>query len=482
MFLRIIYFFPAVLGLAILAGCATPDPRAPLPAVQQQLGSRDELTVTWPESAAERRTADATVQTLLQGELTTDTAVQIALLNNRRLRATFADLGVSEADLAAAGRLHNPAFAASVRWPDRSPRGPNVEFSLVADLLDDLLIPLRKKFAREQLAQAVRRVAQEVLALAADVRTAVYTAEARQLFWARLSVVADVNAAAADLAQRQYDAGNINQLELAGLQLAASQAQLEVARTDAQFQTDREKINRLLGLSGVQAGWKLEASLPALPREDPPLAQLEDSAVARRLDLALAKSRATLAASAYDLKRRTRLLPAGVSLGLDTERESRGDHLTGPRLELALPLFDQGQADLVRLGAETHRAQANAEALAIEIRSEVRETHAALLAARATAVTYEHIILPQRKLILRETLLHYNAMQKSNYELLAAKERELVAERDGVEARRDYWIARVRLETALGGRLPGKTASPAASPADPEVKPAADQPAHHSHS
>jgi cobalt-zinc-cadmium efflux system outer membrane protein len=478
---RILHSFLAAPGLAILAGCATPDPRASLPAVQQQLGSRDKLTVTWPDTAAERSTADATVQTLLQSELTTDTAVQIALLNNRRLRATFADLGVSEADLAAVGRLHNPTFAASVRWPNRAPRGPNVEFSLVADLLDDLLIPLRKKFAREQLDQATRRVAQEVLALAAEVRTAVYTAEAHQLFWARLSVVAEVNAAAADLAQRQFAAGNINQLELAGLQLASSKAQLEVARTDAQFQADREKINRLLGLSSAQAGWKLEAALPALPSEDPPLAQLEDSAVARRIDLSIAKSHAALAGSTYDLKRRTRLLPAGVSLGLDTERESSGDRLTGPRIEFALPIFDQGQADLVRLGAELQRAQANVEALETEIRSEVREAHATLLAARATTETYQRVILPQRKLILRETLLHYNAMQISNYELLTAKEQQLLAERDGLEARRDYWIARVRLETALGGRLPGDTASPAPSPADPEVKPAGDQPAHHSH-
>ena len=37
-------------------------------------------------------------------------------------------------------------------------------------------------------------------------------------------------------------------------------------------------------------------------------------------------------------------------------------------------------------------------------------------------------------------------MQKSSYELLAAKEREQMSERGYVEALRDYWIARVGLE------------------------------------
>jgi outer membrane protein TolC len=41
--------------------------------------------------------------------------------------------------------------------------------------------------------------------------------------------------------------------------------------------------------------------------------------------------------------------------------------------------------------------------------------------------------------------------------LLAAKEREQMAEAGGIEALRDYWLARVALERALGGRLTSET-------------------------
>ena len=78
-----------------------------------------------------------------------------------------------------------------------------------------------------------------------------------------------------------------------------------------------------------------------------------------------------------------------------------------------------------------------------------------MIAARDAAEYYEKVLLPQRQRILRETLLQYNAMQVSNYILLAAKEREALAEREAIEALRDYWIARARLENAAGGNLAG---------------------------
>ena len=173
-----------------------------------------------------------------------------------------------------------------MRWPNERPSGPNVEFSLASDLLDSLLLPVRKRVARQQLGQAESRVAHAVLSLAAQVKASAYTVQAGEQFHARLAAIADVNEASADLAQRQYDAGNINRLELANQQLAAQQAHLELIRTDAQLRRDREKFNRLLGLSSAQTNWKIAAELPALPETDTLPENLEDLAVNQRLDLA----------------------------------------------------------------------------------------------------------------------------------------------------------------------------------------------------
>ena len=102
----------------------------------------------------------------------------------------------------------------------------------------------------------------------------------------------------------------------------------------------------------------------------------------------------------------------------------------------------------------------------------MRENRDALLAAREVAEFFAKVLLPQRQRALHETLLHYNAMQKSNFELLAAKEREQVTEREAIEALRDYWIARAELEQAVGGSLtrevPPRT--PPAPPAKPDTR------------
>ena len=50
-------------------------------------------------------------------------------------------------------------------------------------------------------------------------------------------------------------------------------------------------------------------------------------------------------------------------------------------------------------------------------------------------------------------------MQEGPLALVAAKERELSAEREYADAWRDYWIARAELEKAVAGRLGDDAAS-----------------------
>jgi outer membrane protein, heavy metal efflux system len=127
--------------------------------------------------------------------------------------------------------------------------------------------------------------------------------------------------------------------------------------------------------------------------------------------------------------------------------------LTGPSVSLDVPIFDQGQGAIAQLTSEQRIAQRTFEALAIDIRSEVNGAIDELIANRDLAEFYGKMVLPQQIQIVNETLLQYNAMQISTFELLSAKERQLEAERGYVEAWRDYWIARADLERAVGGRL-----------------------------
>jgi cobalt-zinc-cadmium efflux system outer membrane protein len=470
---------PIILSVLLpvaFVGCTSTNPKTAFNDVDKTVTARTGQQLRWAQDDSQRKEITTTVEALLQTNLTAPAAVTIALLNNRSLQAEFEAVGISQADLAQAARLKNIEIVGSWRFPNRPPSALNAEYSAAADFLDLLTLPTRKKIARRELEQTKLRVADSVLRLAADAQTAFYTVQASGDLARRLGVIEEVNEATADLAQRQYDAGNINDLELRNQQASAAQVRLDFMLAKAQTRADRERLNRVLGLSGGQTNWKVADELPGLPATESPLENLETLAINQRLDLAAVRSEAESVAAALRLKQKTRFIP-GVTVGVSTERDTDGQRVTGPSLGLEIPLFDQGQPAVARLAAQYRQAQNKLAAMEVNTRSEVRQAQDGMLAAREAAEHYAKTLLPQRQRILKETLLHYNAMQKSSYELLAAKEREQIAERGYVQALRDYWIARAELEHAVGGRLSGD-ASPMPAPTKTDSKTSEE---HHQH-
>ncbi len=458
-------------------GCSTTDPKASFEDVSKSVAERSGQTIRWMLDDESRKEIDSSVEVLLSTELTPKSAVAIALLNNRTLQAEFESIGISQSELAQASRLRNPEFAGSWRWPNHAPTVLNAEYSLAQDFLDLLTLPARKRTAARNLEATKLTLANEVLGLAAEAQTAFFTLQAREQLTDRLQTLIEVNEAAADVAKRQHEAGNINELELQTQQVGFTQSRLELARARAQARSDRERLNRLLGLWGKQTAWTIAKQLPVVPQEEDLTAEnIEGLAVSGRLDLQASRLELENVLAALRLKEDVRWIPA-INIGVDAEHDLDHSWVIGPTLALEIPVFDQGQPALARLAAEYRRAQRNFEALAINIRSEVREARDTLIAARDAALYHSKILLPQRQNILRQTLLHYNAMQLSNFELLAAKEREQLAEQQAIEALRDYWLARVQLARAVGGSL-----TPPEAPVGAPAGGAKEEAAEHKHS
>ena len=87
--------------LLLLGGCATFSDEGGFNNVQSLTKERTGHDVTWIRSESDAQTVAATVKELLQQPLTAETAITIALLNNKGLQANYAELGISE------GGLHN---------------------------------------------------------------------------------------------------------------------------------------------------------------------------------------------------------------------------------------------------------------------------------------------------------------------------------------------------------------------------------------
>jgi cobalt-zinc-cadmium efflux system outer membrane protein len=465
--IRIIKLIIIIAGAVGLAGCASVPSDAGFGNVQTSVGERSGHLVQWRGRTADDAAVDASVHDLLQKELIADAAVQIALLNNLYLQATYQELGVAQAEMVQAGLLRNPVFSVERRFS-----GQAAEIDLAWDFLDLFFIPLRKRAAGAAFESAKLRVANAVLNAAAETRVAFYTLQgAEQMLEMRRSVV-EATQASADAAKRLRDAGNINILALRNEQKLAAQAKLDLAAAEAEVVQDRERLNVLMGVWGVNTEWKIASRLPGLPTIEAPAQGLESQAIAQRLDLAAARQEIEVAAQSLGLVRASRFIPEATIAG-HYEHEINPEHSIGPSIALPLPIFDQGQATVARGGALLQQAQLRYAALAIEIRSQARAAYGRMIAARSRAEYYRREVLPIQQQILEQTQLQYNGMFVGVFQLLQAKQAQIDAGREYIESQRDYWIARSELERAVGGRLTHTagvmpTTGPAESPARPQ--------------
>jgi outer membrane protein, heavy metal efflux system len=142
-----------------------------------------------------------------------------------------------------------------------------------------------------------------------------------------------------------------------------------------------------------------------------------------------------------------------LDFGFNSERETDAQTRTGPTFAIELPIFNQGQARIARSEAALRQAQDKFEALAVDVRSQIRELRDELASKREIARFYQEELLPGERQILKESLMQYNAMEIQNFELFSTKAEEARTEREYLEAVRDYWITRAELERAVGGNL-----------------------------
>jgi outer membrane protein, heavy metal efflux system len=191
-----------VVCLSILAanlpGASAREKEETFQGIQQAVQERTRKAVRWEVDQAAREQALQDVRRFLRKPLTAESAVQIALFNNRSLQATIEEIGLSQADLIEAATIPNPKIDLSIRFPDQPPSGTYIDYSVAIDFLSILMIPLKKRVAKDQLQAAALRVADEILELVSQVKEAFYSLQASQQLLKRFQVIVDTNAAALD--------------------------------------------------------------------------------------------------------------------------------------------------------------------------------------------------------------------------------------------------------------------------------------------
>ena len=146
-------------------------------------------------------------------------------------------------------------------------------------------------------------VARSIQSLAFRVRTAYYRLLAAKQ---RLAMGRQQPAAAKagrDMAGRLRDAGNIRELRKLGEEALYEQARLAVSAAELAVLSQRQSLNMLMGLSGLEPAWKAPSALPDPIANLSTAEEILGSALDKSLRLAVIRARIESARSQLTLAR-----------------------------------------------------------------------------------------------------------------------------------------------------------------------------------
>ena len=437
-----------VLGcVAAIGGCATFSPDGgmeKLSAITQPHMAVVPAAIRTPEDAAR---ANTEVGRLLGEPLSADRAVKIALLNNQGLQASLAELGIAEADLVQAGRLHNPGFTFSNQSGDGE---REIDRGFILDLMDLLTLSTRSDIEQRRYQAVQLRVAQDVLRRAQSTRQAFFNAIAARQAARYQERVAGAAQAGADLARRMAEAGNFSKLREEREQLFEAEMAAQLARAREEQTATREHLIRLLGLSGAQRNITLPDQLPELPESLMAEQDLMQHAMAQRLDVRLAKQEAAELARNLGLTKASGFINV-LDLGYVNKSTTGSPALQGYSIELSLPIFDWGQARTAKAQALYTQALDRVAEAAVNAESGLHEAYDEYRSAFDIARRYHDEIVPLSKSISAESLLRYNGMLIGVWELLADARQQLLIVNAAIQAQKDFWLAESKLQMNLSG-------------------------------
>jgi len=439
--------------LLTLAGCATDAVKRDSDFVanfaKDTYGSPATLQVRNEDRAAARTQAQA----LLAEPLSADDAVRVALSLSPAFQAMLAEHSALSANAAQMGRLPNPVFTFE-RLAKKHDGAVDLDIGrmLSISLLEFIYLPSRMKSAEAMQQQSRLQGAARVVETATNTRQAWVKAVAAQQSLTYFQQVMDTAEASAELAKRMYQAGNFSKLQRARQQAFYAEAAGQLARAKHTALSTREALVRTLGMdSTLSAQLKLPTRLPDLPAQPKPESVLAQKALDQRLDVRMATADLDLLAARNGYTKASSYLNAlhltGVRISETGEPVKKGYEL-----ELAIPIFDWGDAQRGKAASEYRAAMYRVAQTGIDAESSLREQYAAWRTAYDYALHYRDEVVPLKKLIADEMVLQYNGMLIGVFEMLTGTRDQIGSVISAIDAQRDFWLADAALDATLIGK------------------------------
>lgn len=389
--------------------------------------------------------------------LTIDEAVGTALRKNKNLRAAYFEVDKARGRLLQAGLWPNPELeiaGTSDRTFSNEGEGTNsIEFMQAFPLAGRLR--LAKNVARVDVARASVEIRNRERLLIGEVQRAFIEvlASGDRIAFRQNQVNSGLELV--DLASKRLAAGQASSVEANTAQIEIARLRQEIALIEVDRKTALITLRERLGMA-PNAPVAVEGTLAEVTRA---LAgsRVPAAAAAMRPDvqnLVLAgdqsRAEALLArAEAWD----------NLRVGLSYEREAAMDdpdglkrtNFAGLRFSVPLPLWNRNQGRVAESLAAASQADAQVEALQLTVRSEIETARERARLLNEVLGTYDKQVLPLLQQSIDTLRSGYASGLTNLSDVIQNRVQQFSLQASQVEARRNYVLALVDLQTASGG-------------------------------
>jgi cobalt-zinc-cadmium efflux system outer membrane protein len=380
------------------------------------------------------------------GTLTLSQAIARALGIAPGLRSAEASVGASEAAVQAARLLPNPTL--SVEAENVLGTGRYARFG-ESETTFSVSMPLElggKRAARTRVAQAEEatarvgvnatrvdltlRITQAFIAAVAGERRAKAAEERR-----------DLAAQAERVARLRVGAGKVSPIDEQRASAQRIRADVDAERAQRAAKVAQAVLARLIGATQplvIVAPWFDDTSTGA---------EIETQGAS--LSLAAADAQVAAANARVDAARRARIPDLTVSAGARRLKETN-DTAAVLALSVPLPLFNRGNAEVARARAELTKAEADRQAVELEIAENLDTARADVANARASAASANGPELAAAREAARIARIGYAGGKFSQLDLIEAERSLSQTQEAAIDALTAFHDARARLARLVG--------------------------------
>lgn len=465
---------------AITAGCASlnpqPDIERSAEAVERSVGV-SAVAITRDDEVAEKTTRE-----LFADGLTAEETVQVALLNNPRIRSAMLSIGVSRADFVQSTLYSNPSIFLSFRLPDGGGRS-NVEFNLAQNIAELWLVPARKEAAQRDLNRTVLNAAQTTAGIVWDVRQAYVEAAQAESMVDLGDVGLRISLDLVEMAELRQRAGSGSEVDV---NLAKSQRlQSEINYRNARLAMIEAKsaLCELLGHTGDPERLTLTDKLSPPPPRNLTAERLQSVARDARLDVQAMDQAIVSAESLARLERIRFLRSVDIGFAFElVERRTQGnrnwlaetyynslqsnaltppnfmpqssqnvtDTIAGPTISMEFPIWDQNQAQIAKADRLLEQTRRQRDALLVDVAQGIYAGLAKARTAAENARFYRDEFVPTAEKSVTLAQEGYRVGRVPFLSLLEAQRAYLTTRGNELRTLRDAANAEIELERIAG--------------------------------